>query len=57
MPVLEVEDDEEMLRWLEEGRPDVFVYDCLDSDASLMADGKRDVKRLVGVSAWKRVFG
>lgn len=47
MPVLEVEDDEEMLRWLEERRPDVFVYDCLDSDASLMADVKRYVKRLV----------
>lgn len=26
---------------------DVFVYDCLDSDASLMADVKRYVKRLV----------
>ena len=46
MPVLEVEDDEEMLRWLEESPSRCIVYDCLDSDASLMADVKRYVKAL-----------
>lgn len=47
MRVVELADDDALLEWLETNRPDIYVHDCLDTDADLMGRVKPLVGRLI----------
>lgn len=47
MPVIELENDEELIDWLSANRPDVFVNDCLDTEVEYVETIKKYVKRFV----------
>lgn len=47
MKVVEVSGEEGLLSWLRETQPDVYVHDCLDTEASLIKAIKPFVGRLV----------
>ena len=47
MRVIELADDEALVSWLEINHPDIYVHDCLDTDAALMSRIRPLVGRLV----------
>ena len=47
MPVVEIEDDRELLSWLEYNNADIFINDCLDTSSDYVSAVKKHVGRFV----------
>ena len=47
MKVVEVEDDNQLVDWISDHHPDIYIHDCLDTEAGLMKAIKPQVGRLV----------
>ena len=47
MPVVEIDGDAGLVKWLKDYQPDVYVHDCLDTNVALMRQIRPHVGRLV----------
>lgn len=47
MRVVEIADEAELLTWLKENSPDVYIHDCLDTEAEFIKTVKLSVGRVV----------